>query len=77
VNPSKVNLHFGTRDKSQSLHLFKNGAPFEINEEVASLILEKEDLIVHVDLGMGSETLSMFTCDMSHDYISINADYRS
>lgn len=77
INPKKVNLHFGLIDKSKSLHLFKNGEPHEINEEVAAEILEKEDLLIHVDLGMGNEELSMYTCDLSHDYISINADYRS
>lgn len=70
-------MHFGLIDKSKSLHLFKNGEPHEINEEVASEILEKEDLLIHVDLGMGKEELSMYTCDLSHDYVSINADYRS
>jgi glutamate N-acetyltransferase/amino-acid N-acetyltransferase len=77
VDPSTVNLHFSCLDKSKYLHLFKNGEPYEINETVASEILEMEDLLIHVDLGSGSESLSMYTCDMSHEYISINANYRS
>lgn len=77
INPSTVNLHFGTIEGDKCLHLFKNGEPHDINEAFASEILESEDLLIHVDLGMGSEELSMYTCDMSHDYISINANYRS
>lgn len=77
LDPTKVNLHFGVLDGSKSLHLFKDGEPHNIDEAVASEILEMEDLLIHVDLGMGTESMSMFTCDLSHEYISINADYRS
>ncbi|KAI8899136.1 hypothetical protein BC833DRAFT_550811 [Globomyces pollinis-pini] len=79
IIPEKVNLNFSALNSSVplSLHLFKDGEPHEINEEVASKILENEDILIHIDLGMGTEEVSMFTCDMSHEYISINADYRS
>ena len=78
INPNKVNLHFSASHKPDlSLHLFRNGEPHQIDEGIASKILENEDLLVHVKLGLGKEDFSMFTCDMSHEYISINADYRS
>jgi glutamate N-acetyltransferase/amino-acid N-acetyltransferase len=78
VIPSRVNLYFSAIEKPHlHLHLFKNGAPFDINEQVASDILQEQDLLIHVDVGMGSQECTMFTCDMSHEYISINADYRS
>jgi glutamate N-acetyltransferase/amino-acid N-acetyltransferase len=78
IHPGKVNLHFSATLKPElSLHLFKNGEPHQIDEEIASKILDNEDLLVHIELGLGEESFSMFTCDMSHEYISINADYRS
>ncbi|TPX35286.1 hypothetical protein SmJEL517_g02299 [Synchytrium microbalum] len=77
IDPTKVNMHFGACDGSNSLHLFKNGAPFEVNEEVAAKILSQEDISIRVDLGMGKAKAQVYTCDFSHDYISINADYRS
>jgi glutamate N-acetyltransferase / amino-acid N-acetyltransferase len=78
INPMKVNLHFAAALKPNlSLHLFKNGEPHELDENVASKILSNEDLLIHVELGLGTESFSMYTCDMSHEYISINADYRS
>ncbi|KAI8909008.1 hypothetical protein EDD86DRAFT_190940 [Gorgonomyces haynaldii] len=75
INPEKVNLHLGS--KTSKLHLFKNGMPFDTNEEIASKILDDEDLLLEIDLGLGSSDFKMYTCDLSHEYISINADYRS
>jgi glutamate N-acetyltransferase/amino-acid N-acetyltransferase len=82
VIPDKVNLHFGSRDpqtgdSTDLMHLFKNGAPFDVNEDKAAHILDKEDLLLVVDLGLGEEEAHIFTCDFSHEYVSINADYRS
>jgi glutamate N-acetyltransferase/amino-acid N-acetyltransferase len=51
--------------------------PFDCNEEKASAILDKEDLLITIDLQQGKEEFKMYTCDLSHDYITINADYRS
>ncbi|KAI9366038.1 hypothetical protein DFJ73DRAFT_806827 [Zopfochytrium polystomum] len=77
INPEKVNLYFSNKDGSKSLHLFKNGAPFDVNEEVAAEILKDEDVDIRITLGLGQHSANMFTCDFSHEYISINADYRS
>ena len=77
LNPTSVNLRFtAINDPSLSLHLYKDGEPFQIDEEIASKILEHEDVEIHVDLGAGKEQVVMYTCDLSHEYISINADYR-
>jgi glutamate N-acetyltransferase/amino-acid N-acetyltransferase len=35
------------------------------------------EIVVRVDLGRGSARGVVWTCDLSHDYVSINADYRS
>ena len=35
------------------------------------------EIVVKIDLGRGNATQTMWTCDLSHDYVSINADYRS
>ena len=50
LNPTSVNLRFtAINDPSLSLHLFKDGEPFQIDEEIASKILEHEDVEIHVD----------------------------
>ncbi len=40
-------------------------------------ILKKRKLSVTVDLKLGEGSASVYTCDLSHDYVSINADYRT
>ncbi|KAJ3177147.1 hypothetical protein HDU87_004639 [Geranomyces variabilis] len=77
VTPEKVNLHLSTPAIDEPLHLFKNGAPFDTDEEKAARILEHEDLKLEIGLGEGSEEATMYTTDLTHGYITINADYRS
>jgi glutamate N-acetyltransferase/amino-acid N-acetyltransferase len=40
-------------------------------------VMQAEEITVKIDLGRGSAQQTMWTCDLSHDYVSINADYRS
>ncbi|MEZ5686078.1 MAG: bifunctional glutamate N-acetyltransferase/amino-acid acetyltransferase ArgJ [Paracoccaceae bacterium] len=47
------------------------------SEEAASAYMKQQDLVIGVDLGLGKATKSVWTCDLTHRYIDINADYRS
>lgn len=40
-------------------------------------VMQKAEITVHVELGRGQASDTVYTCDLSHDYVSINADYRS
>ena len=40
-------------------------------------VMQAPEITVKIDLGRGSAAQTMWTCDLSHDYVSINADYRS
>jgi glutamate N-acetyltransferase/amino-acid N-acetyltransferase len=40
-------------------------------------VMKGSEITVRVDLGRGNATATVWTCDLSHDYVSINADYRS
>ncbi|KAI8907077.1 arginine biosynthesis protein ArgJ [Powellomyces hirtus] len=78
IVPAAVNLHIASlANPAHTLHLFKNGAPHDTDEAKAALILDEEDLKLTVQVGRGDEEATMYTCDFSHGYISINADYRS
>ena len=46
-------------------------------EEDGQSVMKKSEILVRVILGRGSCTETVWTCDLSHDYVSINADYRS
>jgi glutamate N-acetyltransferase/amino-acid N-acetyltransferase len=58
--------------------IFDNGSYCgEQAEEHVSRILKKDEYVITIDLKMGEQTHSMYTCDFSYDYVRINADYRT
>ncbi|KAF8937162.1 ArgJ family protein [Dissophora ornata] len=77
IDPKKVSVSFIPTDNSAPLKLLVNGEPEEVDESRASEILKMEDLEIRVELNGGTEKTAYWTCDLSHEYISINADYRS
>ncbi|NND89357.1 MAG: bifunctional glutamate N-acetyltransferase/amino-acid acetyltransferase ArgJ [Granulosicoccus sp.] len=46
-------------------------------EARGSAVMAQAEILVTVDLGRGDASANIYTCDLSHDYVSINADYRS
>jgi glutamate N-acetyltransferase/amino-acid N-acetyltransferase len=46
-------------------------------EEAGASYMKQEELVIAVDMGLGSGEATVWTCDLTHQYISINADYRS
>ncbi|OOY30343.1 bifunctional ornithine acetyltransferase/N-acetylglutamate synthase [Thioclava sp. F36-6] len=49
----------------------------DYSEEAASAYMKNDELVIGVDLGLGRASKSVWTCDLTHRYIDINADYRS
>jgi len=47
------------------------------DEAAAAAYMKHQELIIQVDLGLGGGTARVWTCDLTHGYIDINADYRS
>lgn len=78
VEPSKTNVSFVPNDGTPELKLLINGEPENVDEERASLILQDEDVNIRVSLGTGGgHSTEFWTCDFSHEYVTINGDYRS
>ncbi|MEX0301947.1 MAG: bifunctional glutamate N-acetyltransferase/amino-acid acetyltransferase ArgJ [Leisingera sp.] len=46
-------------------------------EELGAAEMKKQEITIKVDLGLGAGKSTVWTCDLTHQYISINADYRS
>ncbi len=60
------------------VELFADGRPFDERAPEASRHLQQKDVHVQVDLGTGGAgTARMWTCDLSADYVRINAEYRT
>lgn len=71
INPARVGVSL------DGLELFRDGAPYDVNEERASEILSGAEIGIGIDLGQGSARATVWTCDLSHDYVTINAHYRT
>jgi glutamate N-acetyltransferase/amino-acid N-acetyltransferase len=67
----KISLHAG------AITLVKNGAPAQYNEKDAAKVFSRERVPLRVDLGDGTARAVILSSDLGHDYISLNADYRS
>ena len=57
--------------------LVKDGMDAGFDEDKATELFSKDTVTITVDLNAGDASVTMWTCDYSHDYISINADYRT
>ncbi|MFT6168160.1 MAG: glutamate N-acetyltransferase/amino-acid N-acetyltransferase [Celeribacter sp.] len=47
------------------------------SEDAGASYMKNEHIVVRIDLGLGASKCTMWTCDLTHGYITINADYRS
>lgn len=77
VVPERTSVSFVPADGSEVLRLLVDGEPERVDEGRAAKILEAEDLEIRVDLGSGGEEASYWFCDFSHEYVTINGDYRT
>lgn len=59
------------------LQVFKFGVPLAFDEELAVKIMKEEEVTVFVDMHEGTEAATAWGCDLTFDYVKINADYRS
>ena len=74
-DPEKVELFFESR--AGKMLIYKDGAATDYSEEQATKILSEPEVTVLVDMKMGTETATAWGCDLTYDYVKINADYRS
>lgn len=74
-DPEKIELYFESR--SGRILIYKDGVAADYSEEEASRILSDPEVRVLVDMKMGTETATAWGCDLTYDYVKINADYRS
>ncbi|MDO8916188.1 MAG: bifunctional glutamate N-acetyltransferase/amino-acid acetyltransferase ArgJ [Coriobacteriia bacterium] len=54
-----------------------NGTALLFDEQAAAAALAQRDIVVLVDLHLGAGTSTVWTCDLTYDYVRINGDYRS
>ncbi|NRD78203.1 bifunctional ornithine acetyltransferase/N-acetylglutamate synthase [Bacillus sp. BRMEA1] len=71
VEPNAVKVSLG------EITVFENGLPCQIIEEEAKGYLEQENVVIHVELNQGEFSAAAWGCDLTYDYVKINASYRT
>ncbi len=74
-DPGRVDLWF--ESAAGKIKIIENGVSTGYSEELATKILSEDYVTAIADVKMGSETALAWGCDLTHEYVNINADYRS
>ena len=70
-----VELFF--ESKVGRLQVFDKGTPIVFDEDLAVKIMQAPEVTIYVDMHEGEEQATAWGCDLTYDYVKINADYRS
>lgn len=74
-DPEKVDLYF--ESAAGKLQIIENGVALGYSEEEATKILSEPEVTATADIKMGDASATAWGCDLTFDYVKINADYRS
>lgn len=74
-DPEQVDLFF--ESAAGKLKIIENGVALDYSEEEATKVLSEQEVTAIADIKMGGESATAWGCDLTFDYVKINADYRS
>lgn len=74
-DPEQVDLYF--ESAAGKLQIIKDGVALDYSEEAATKILSEPEVTAIADVKMGGYSATAWGCDLTFDYVKINADYRS
>ena len=74
-DPEKIELYL--ESSAGKILIFKDGMAADYSEEEAERILSSSEVTALVDMKMGDAEATAWGCDLTYDYVKINADYRS
>ncbi len=69
LNPEKVSVAI------EGQTLAREGVPVQFSKKKVDSLMKKKEIQIEVDLGVGTESAKVWTCDFSYDYVKINAEY--
>lgn len=75
VDVNKIDVAF--KSNAGVLEVCKNGAGIPFSEEFAKEVLKEDEIDILIELNSGSESATAWGCDLTYDYVKINADYRT
>jgi len=71
ITPDLIDIKIG------DIAMLEAGSPQDFDEAKATEILSQKEVDITVDLHLGTESATVLTCDLSYDYVKINAEYRT
>lgn len=74
-DPEKVDLFF--ESAAGKMQIIEDGVALDFSEELATKILSEPEVTAIADIKMGDASATAWGCDLTFDYVKINADYRS
>ena len=74
-DPDKVDIYF--ESAAGQVNVASNGAAADYSEDEATAVLSEQEVTVICDIKSGGFDATAWGCDLTHEYVSINADYRS
>ena len=72
ANRDKIKIYIGDEQVTQNGMVYKNYSELRATEH-----LKQDNIFLEIDVGVGKSSSTVYTCDLTHKYIDINADYRS
>jgi glutamate N-acetyltransferase/amino-acid N-acetyltransferase len=80
IDPDRLSLTFGPADRpgdndSPAVQVVANGLPTSYDERAAAATLRANPVLITLDLGLGDAAATVWTCDLSAEYVEINAHY--
>ena len=77
IQPDRMVLWLLDADQAPAIQLVDRGVPTDYDEPAAIALMQEPEWGIRLDLGLGEAYSWIWTCDLSHDYVSINGHYRT
>lgn len=71
MDPEKTVVTFG------GIPVYAHGVPAPFDMEAMKQVMAAHDIVIEIDMGLGSEDATVWTCDFSYDYVKINGEYHT
>ena len=66
-----------TVDKFGGIPVYANGVGADFDEEALRKVMAEHDIVIDIEMGMGEESATVWTCDFSYEYVKINGEYHT
>ena len=73
IEAERITLRFGPAKRQ--ITVLEHGLPTAFNERETAVLFREDPVLIHLDLGLGDAATTVWTCDLSKEYVEINAHY--